>query len=33
MEQSKKEQERLKIYHEKKYIEYIVAKLKKIIYK
>ena len=29
MEQSKKEQERLKIYHEKKYIEYIVAKLKK----
>ena len=28
-EQNKKEQERLKIYHEKKYIEYIVAKLKK----
>ena len=27
-EQMKKEQERLKIYHEKKYIEYIVAKLK-----
>ena len=29
MEQNKKEKERLKIYHEKKYIEYIVAKLKK----
>ena len=29
IEQGKKEQERLKIYHEKKYIEYIVAKLKK----
>ena len=28
-EQNKKEQERLKIYHEKKYIEYIVTKLKK----
>jgi hypothetical protein len=28
-EQMKKERERLKIYHEKKYIEYIVAKLKK----
>ena len=29
LEQSKKEKERLKIYNEKKYIEYIVAKLKK----